>query len=114
MNNTFKVGQTVWWLDDSLREVHKAIVTEVIVPEFGLQRDKRWQIKLVGGDLRIGGRFEIHTTKEDAYETGFARLKRMIEVGQRKIDDALARRARLILSENLTLREALNNDPTRV
>jgi hypothetical protein len=106
MNNTFKVGQTVWWLDDSLREVHEAIVTEEIVPEFGLRRDKRWQIKLSDAGMRIiGGVNEFYSTKEAAYKAGFARLSRMRTVAQKKLDDAIARRARLILSENLSLRE---------
>lgn len=106
MTQTFKVGQTVWWLDDSLREVHEATVTEVIVPEFGLRRDKRWQIKLSDDGMRIiGGVNEFYSAKEAAYEAGFARIARMIEVAQRKFDDALGRRAQLILSENASLRQ---------
>jgi hypothetical protein len=103
---SFKVGQTVWWLNDSLREVHEAIVTEVIVPEFGLRRDKRWQIKLSDDGMRIiGGVNEIYSAKKDAYEAGFARIARMIKVANKRLDDALGRRARLILSENLSLRQ---------
>lgn len=106
MTQTFKVGQTVWWLNDSLRDVRKATVTEVIVPEFGLRRDESWQIKLSDDGMRvICNQFEIYSSKEAAYKAGFARLERMIKVTHKRLDDALGRRARLILSENSSLRE---------
>jgi hypothetical protein len=70
-----------------------------------VQRDEAWQIKLSDDGMQlICKQFEIYSTKEDAYEAGFARITRMITVAQKKLDDALARRARLILSENLSLR----------
>lgn len=100
MTQTFKAGQTVWWLNDNLQDVRKATVTEVIVPEFGLQRDEAWQIKCDDGMQLICEQFEIYGTKEDAYKAGFARIARLIKVAQRKFDDALASRAQLILSEN--------------
>jgi hypothetical protein len=102
-NNTFKVGQTVWWLNDNLQEVREATVTEVIIPKFGLQRNKSWKIKLDDMQL-ICYMFEIYSTKKDAYMAGFARLDRMIKITNIKLDNARAHRARLILSENLSLR----------
>ena len=104
MTQTFKVGQTVWWLNDNLQDVRKATVTEVTIPEFGLQRDEFWEVRCDDGIQLSCEQFEIYSTEEAAYEAGFARIARMITVAQKKLDDALGRRARLIVSENASLR----------
>lgn len=113
MTQTFKVGQTVWWLNDNLRDVREATVTEVIIPEYGLQRDGAWVVKFNDGMRLVCVQFEIYSSKEDAYEAGFARIARMRTVALQKLDDAIERRHRLILSENAALRGD-NNDPNGV
>lgn len=108
MTQTFKVGQTVWWPDDNLQEVHEATITEVIFPSYWRtpseegtakhtvrRRDMRWQIELSEGDFLIVGWHDIYGTKKGAYSAAFTRLNRAVEIAQKKFDDVISRRGKL-------------------
>jgi hypothetical protein len=103
--STFKDGQTLWWLLPSLKEVMEATFVESETPRHMRRWDDGFRIKPKGEGMLFVNRDEVYTTKEAAYEAGFACIARMITVAQKKLDDALGRRARLILSENLSLRQ---------
>jgi hypothetical protein len=97
-------GQTLWWLHPNLEKVQEATFVESETPSHMRRWDDGFRIKPKGEGMLFIRYDEVHATREDAYETGFARIARMIEVANKKFDNALARRARLILSENAALR----------
>lgn len=91
MTQTFKVGQTLWWL--KANTVDEVTFVRYVPAEPNFLRPPSWYIREKGSRGDLGVLLQnLHTTREAAYEKG---IKRLADKGSKAWKDYMAINDRL-------------------